>query len=66
MPAGPGRPGLGPGLKGAPGGVVHGPGVVGDAGVQGMAKPGQVSAGEAGYGRPSMGHWQERVLQGHC
>ena len=64
-----GAAGLGPGFEPAPGGVVHGPGVIGDAGVQGPAQPGQISTGETGCRRWErfagvLGRWQERVLHG--
>ena len=52
-----GAPGLGPRLKSAPGGVVHPLGVVGDAGVQGVAQPGQVGGGETGRWRRCLGCW---------
>jgi len=66
-----GSPGLGPGFKTLSRGVVHGPGVVGEAGVQGAVQPGQVGAGgETGDGGRQglsgfLGDWQEIILRGH-
>ena len=54
---------LGPGLEGAPGGGVHLSGVLGDAGVQGVAESLDVGGAQAGDGR----RWESVLrLLGQC